>query len=132
MLHAEFSVLNSELGNATYNYSMIPGHIFDSIIKSATHTHTHAHAHAHTHTHTHVHTHMHTHTQTNTHTHTHTQASSMAHNGQTESAKSNERISIGCSITAIVFGVLGIVAIVGGYVAYYVIVVSGSLTRSFG
>ncbi|XP_064390756.1 cell death-inducing p53-target protein 1 homolog isoform X2 [Halichondria panicea] len=46
-------------------------------------------------------------------------ATSSARRGQLESAQSNEKISIGCSIAAIVFGVVGTLAIVGGVMAWY-------------
>ncbi len=55
-----------------------------------------------------------------THHHSpHAQATSSARRGQLESAQSNEKISIGCSIAAIVFGVVGTLAIVGGVMAWY-------------
>ncbi|XP_064390752.1 calcium-binding protein P-like isoform X2 [Halichondria panicea] len=50
-------------------------------------------------------------------------ANNASSRGEVERARSNEKISIGCSIFGVIFGVLGLVAIVGGVVAWYVTVV---------
>ena len=70
----------------------------------------------------------HTHTvaraHTHTHTHTHAQAQSAGNRGDDDSARNNERLSIGCSVGAVVFGVLGIIAIIGGIAGFYSYVLS--------
>ena len=54
----------------------------------------------------------HTHNTTHIYTHKHTQAQSAGNRGELDSARTNQKISIGCTVGAIVVEVLGVIIII--------------------